>query len=45
LSGDGVFINGELSFGTHAAIGAETVTGYITITDEGGVSRKLAVVS
>lgn len=32
-------------FGTHAAIGAEAVTGYITIEDEAGNLRKLAVVS
>jgi len=31
--------------GQHTAIGAETVTGYITITDSDGVSRKIAVVS
>lgn len=36
---------GNVKFGTHAAIGAETVTGYITIKDSGGVARKLAVVS
>lgn len=36
---------GVTSFGTHTAIGAETVTGYITIKDEGGTSRKIAVVS
>ncbi|MCI5075640.1 hypothetical protein [Oricola sp.] len=36
---------GLLRFGTHAAIGAETVTGYITIKDDAGTSRKLAVVS
>ena len=36
---------GSVSFGTHTAIGAETVTGYITIKDEGGTSRKIAVVS
>lgn len=41
---DGYF-SGTLSFGTRTAIGAETVTGYITITDSGGTSRKLAVVS
>lgn len=34
-----------VKFGTRTAIGAETVTGYITITDSGGTSRKLAVVS
>lgn len=36
---------GVVQFGTHAAIGAETVTGYITIKDAGGTSRKIAVVS
>lgn len=36
---------GAVRFGTHAAIGAETVTGYITIKDAGGTSRKVAVVS
>lgn len=34
-----------LQFGAHSALGAETVSGYITVTDAGGVSRKLAVVS
>jgi hypothetical protein len=37
--------SGVLSFGTHSAIAAETVTGYITIKDSSGNSRKLAVVS
>lgn len=36
---------GVVKFGTHSAIGAETVTGYITIKDAGGTSRKVAVVS
>jgi len=36
---------GVVKFGTHAAIGAETITGYITIKDAAGNSRKLAVVS
>lgn len=36
---------GRVTFGTHAAIAAETVTGYITIKDAGGTERKLAVVS
>lgn len=36
---------GVLRFGTRTAIGAETVTGYITIKDSGGTTRKLAVVS
>lgn len=34
-----------LKVGTHSAIGAETVTGYITIKDSGGTDRKIAVVS
>jgi hypothetical protein len=36
---------GKARFGTHAAIGAETLSGYITIKDAGGAERKLAVVS
>lgn len=36
---------GHLKFGTRAAIGAETVTGYIEVKDAGGIIRKLAVVS
>ena len=36
---------GVVQYGTHAAIGAETVTGYITIKDSVGTSRKIAVVS
>lgn len=36
---------GVLRFGTHSAIGAETVTGFITIKDAGGTTRKLAVLS
>lgn len=36
---------GNVKFGTHSAIGSETVTGYITIKDAGGTTRKLAVVS
>jgi hypothetical protein len=36
---------GNVQFGTHAAIVAETVTGYITIKDAGGTLRKIAVVS
>lgn len=37
--------SGEIKFGTHSAIGAESLTGYITIKDSSGVTRKLAVVS
>ena len=36
---------GRVRFGSHSALAAETVTGYITIKDSGGTSRKLAVVS
>ncbi len=36
---------GVVRFGAHTRIGAETVTGYITIKDSGGTTRKLAVVS
>ena len=44
FAGD-VAISGDIQFGTHTAIAAETVTGYITIKDSGGTSRKMAVVS
>jgi hypothetical protein len=40
-----VFIQSALKYGTHTAIGAETLSGYIFITDAGGTLRKLAVVS
>jgi len=36
---------GTMKFGTHSAVAAETVTGYITIKDNGGTTRKLAVIS
>jgi hypothetical protein len=36
---------GNVRYGTHSTIGAETVTGFITIKDAGGTTRKLAVVS
>ena len=36
---------GNIRFGTHSALAAETVTGYITIKDDGGTVRKIAVVS
>lgn len=36
---------GLLKYGALQAIAAETVTGYITIKDSGGATRKLAVVS
>lgn len=38
-------ILGNLEFGTHSAIGALTVTGYLTCHDATGTPRKLAVVS
>ena len=41
----GVDKAGKPTFGTHSALAAETVTGYITIVDAGGTTRKLAVVS
>lgn len=37
--------DGGMRFGTHTGIGSETVTGFITITDAAGNTRKLAVVS
>lgn len=37
--------SGLVRFGEHAAIGGETVSGYVTIRDAGGTFRKLAVVS
>lgn len=36
---------GVLRFGTHSAIAAETVTGYVTVKTSDGTTRKLAVVS
>jgi len=36
---------GSVRFGAHSSIGVETVTGYITIKDDTGAIRKLAVVS
>lgn len=37
--------SGNVKFGSHTAIGGESVSGYITIKDSGGTLRKLAVVS
>lgn len=37
--------SGRVRFGGHSALGAETVTGFITIKDSGGTERKLAVIS
>jgi hypothetical protein len=46
FANDGLRVtSGNLRVGTHSAIGAETVTGYITIKDSGGTDRKIAVVS
>lgn len=36
---------GRVKFGSHSAIGSETVTGYIEIKDSGGTTRKIAVLS
>ena len=36
---------GNVRFGTHAAVAAEVITGYITIKDSSGTLRKLAVIS
>lgn len=36
---------GLARFGTHAALSGETVTGYISIKDAGGTTRKVAIVS
>lgn len=36
---------GMLRFGAHSAVASETVTGYITIRDDSGAVRKLAVIS
>lgn len=35
---------GALRFGTYQALSGETVTGYVTIVDDAGATRKLAVV-
>ena len=37
--------SGYVKFGTHTDIGAEEISGYITIKDADGNLRKLAVVS
>ena len=36
---------GDITFGTHSALAAETLSGYITITDSGGTPRKIAVIT
>jgi hypothetical protein len=43
--GTGSVASGNVRFGVHTAVGSELVTGYITIKDEGGTLRKLAVIS
>lgn len=48
LADDSAYANfrcANLTFGTHSTLSGETVTGYITVTDAAGNSRKLAVVS
>lgn len=37
--------SGVLQFGTHSGLAGESLSGYITIVDATGVSRKLAVIS
>lgn len=36
---------GLVKFGTHAALGGEALSGYITITDAAGTDRKIGVIS
>ena len=36
---------GVMKFGTHTALGGEALSGYITIKDAGGTTRKLGVIS
>ena len=36
---------GVVRYGTHSALGAEILSGFITINDSGGTPRKLAVIS
>jgi hypothetical protein len=37
--------SGNIRFGTFTALGAEVLTGYITIKDAGGTTRKVAVIA
>lgn len=37
--------SGRVQFGSHSSIGAETLSGFITIKDSGGTERKVGVVS
>jgi hypothetical protein len=39
------FFGGTLRFGTHTVNADAAITGYITITDAGGTTRKLAVIN
>jgi hypothetical protein len=43
--GTGTTTNGNVRFGTHLAWAAEVISGYITIKDESGTLRKIAVIS
>jgi hypothetical protein len=43
--GTGTTTNGNVRFGTHSALAAEVISGYITIKDESGTLRKIAVIS
>lgn len=38
-------VGATMQFGTHSALGAEVLSGFITINDSGGTSRKMAVIS
>jgi len=37
--------SGRIRFGTHSALAAEVLSGYITIKDAGGTSRKIGVIA
>lgn len=43
--GSVVAVSGTLKFGTYAAVGAESIQGYVTILDSEGNTRKIAVIS
>jgi hypothetical protein len=43
--GTGSVANGVVRFGVRTALATEIISGYITIKDEGGTLRKLAVIS
>ncbi len=42
---NGFSVSGPMKFGTRTATSDAPITGYITITDSGGTTRKLAVIS